>query len=112
MNPVRVVDTSSPPYRDNRRIHRIPIRVVVSRAGRSAVLGQTRDLSLHGVFIATPDPLPVGSVLFCASQWTDSIQNPTCIVMSTPSLSLFAKVTSTLYIAFAGLVTCVTKFLI
>jgi len=51
------------PIAESRRIHRIPVRVVVSGKGRSAPLGQTRDLSLHGAFVATTEPLPEGSVL-------------------------------------------------
>jgi ubiquinone/menaquinone biosynthesis C-methylase UbiE len=41
----------------------VPCRIIVSQAGRSAPLGETRDLSLEGVFIATPSPLPVGAVV-------------------------------------------------
>ncbi|MCA9515461.1 MAG: methyltransferase domain-containing protein [Myxococcales bacterium] len=48
---------------ETRRIHRVPVRLVVSHAGRSAVLGETRDLSQYGFFLATSDPLPTGSVL-------------------------------------------------
>ena len=48
---------------ETRRIHRVPVRLVVSHAGRSAVLGETRDLSQYGFFLAASDPLPTGSVL-------------------------------------------------
>lgn len=48
---------------ETRRIHRVPVRLVVSVAGRSAVLGETRDLSQQGFFVATTEPLPIGSVL-------------------------------------------------
>ncbi|MCC6622315.1 MAG: methyltransferase domain-containing protein [Deltaproteobacteria bacterium] len=51
------------PRPDGRGIHRIPIRLAVSRRGHSAPLGVTRDLSLRGVFIETSAPLPVGTVV-------------------------------------------------
>lgn len=48
---------------DNRSINRLPVRVAVSRKGRSALIGRTRDISLHGVFIETKEPLDVGVIL-------------------------------------------------
>lgn len=48
---------------ENRRIHRVPCRIAVSQEGRSAPLGETRDLSLGGLFVATDQPLPTGSVV-------------------------------------------------
>lgn len=61
-------DLASPPVVgpgvvENRNINRIPVRLVVSQKGQSAPLGHTRDLSLHGMFIETRAPLPVGAVL-------------------------------------------------
>jgi len=55
--------SAAPPRPDGRGIHRIPIRLVVSRRGKSAPLGVTRDLSLRGVFIETQAPLPIGTVV-------------------------------------------------
>jgi ubiquinone/menaquinone biosynthesis C-methylase UbiE len=49
--------------RDNRQIHRLPCRIAVSRVDRSAPLGETRDISLDGLFIATPEALPEGAVV-------------------------------------------------
>lgn len=48
---------------ENRAIHRIPVRLVVSHRGRSAPLGVTRDLSLQGAFIETHHPLEAGTVV-------------------------------------------------
>ncbi|TNF38145.1 MAG: methyltransferase domain-containing protein [Deltaproteobacteria bacterium] len=48
---------------DLRAIHRIPVRLVVSQRGKSAPLGRTRDLSLHGMFIETTAPFAIGAVL-------------------------------------------------
>lgn len=48
---------------DLRAINRIPVRLRVSQQGRSAPLGQTRDLSLNGVFIETDEPFALGTVL-------------------------------------------------
>lgn len=48
---------------DSRTIHRLPIRLAVSAQGRSAPLGTTRDISLHGAFIETSAPLPIGTVV-------------------------------------------------
>lgn len=48
---------------DLRSITRIPVRLRVSQKGRSAPLGQTRDLSLSGVFIETEEPFGLGTVL-------------------------------------------------
>lgn len=46
---------------DKRRIHRVPVRLLVSRGGGAQPLGETRDLSLDGFFVDTERPLPVGS---------------------------------------------------
>ncbi|MFO0750584.1 MAG: PilZ domain-containing protein [Myxococcota bacterium] len=51
------------PRPESRGIHRIPIRLAVSRRGRSAPLGTTRDISLRGAFIETTMPLPIGTVV-------------------------------------------------
>ena len=48
---------------DLRGQHRVPVRLRVSRHGRSAPLGRTRDLSLDGVFVETPEPFEVGAVV-------------------------------------------------
>jgi ubiquinone/menaquinone biosynthesis C-methylase UbiE len=48
---------------ESRQINRIPVRLAVSRKGRSALLGRTRDISLHGAFIETKDPFDVGVML-------------------------------------------------
>ncbi len=48
---------------DNRSINRIPVRLAVSQKGRSAPLGRTRDMSLHGLFIETREPFDVGAVV-------------------------------------------------
>lgn len=55
-----------PPVADrgeNRSINRIPVRLAVSQKGRSAPLGRTRDISLHGIFIETREPFDVGAVV-------------------------------------------------
>lgn len=51
------------PQGDNRSINRLPVRVAVSRKGKSALIGRTRDISLHGVFIETHEPLDLGVVM-------------------------------------------------
>lgn len=48
---------------ENRSINRIPVRLAVSHQGRSAPLGRTRDISLHGLFIETREPFDVGAVV-------------------------------------------------
>ncbi len=48
---------------DSRGINRIPLRLAVSARGVSAPLGQTRDISLQGVFVETSEPFDVGAVL-------------------------------------------------
>ncbi|MFT7582666.1 MAG: hypothetical protein ACI9MR_004348, partial [Myxococcota bacterium] len=55
--------SSDPVRNDNRRIHRIPTRLVVTHTARSAALGESRDISLHGLFIVTEDPFPIGAVI-------------------------------------------------
>jgi ubiquinone/menaquinone biosynthesis C-methylase UbiE len=46
-----------------RSIHRVPVRVLVSDTQRSAPLGDTRDISLDGLFLATEAPWREGDVL-------------------------------------------------
>ncbi len=48
---------------DQRRIHRVDVRLLVSQGGGSRPLGETRDLSLDGFFLDTDRPLPEGSRL-------------------------------------------------
>ncbi len=48
---------------ENRGINRIPVRLAVTRKGRSALLGRTRDISLHGAFIETRETFSVGTLL-------------------------------------------------
>lgn len=48
---------------DNRTINRLPVRVAVSRKGKSAPIGRTRDISLQGVFVETREPMDIGVVL-------------------------------------------------
>jgi ubiquinone/menaquinone biosynthesis C-methylase UbiE/dienelactone hydrolase len=49
--------------RDHRAVHRVPCRIAVTAQGRGAPLGETRDLSLAGAFIATRTPLQRGLVV-------------------------------------------------
>lgn len=53
----------APRRNDSRGINRIPVRLAVSARGVSAPVGQTRDISLQGVFVETTDPFEVGAVL-------------------------------------------------
>lgn len=48
---------------EQRSINRIPVRLAVSHKGRSALLGRTRDISLHGLFIETREPFDAGVVV-------------------------------------------------
>lgn len=61
--------TPSPPSAlDSRQLSRVPCQIVVSSTDRSASIGEIRNLSLDGLYIATGQPLPQGSVLniaFC-----------------------------------------------
>ncbi len=59
---------------DSRAITRIPVRLMVSAKGTSAILGRTRDLSLKGVFIDTPEPFDVGTVIPLLIELTDQEQ--------------------------------------
>lgn len=59
----RTGDFSTLERPENRSINRIPVRLVVSQKGRSAPLGHTRDISLHGLFIETREPFEVGAVV-------------------------------------------------
>lgn len=51
------------PPPDARSLHRIPVRLVVSNTESSAPLGRTRDISLMGLYLETPRPFPVGTVV-------------------------------------------------
>lgn len=48
---------------ENREVHRVPVRLLVSSGAGSVALGQTRDLSLEGFFLAMDRPPPPGSEL-------------------------------------------------
>ncbi len=48
---------------DARTLPRLPVRLAVSARGVSAVLGRTRDISLHGLYLETHQPFEVGTVL-------------------------------------------------
>ncbi|MBN1947718.1 MAG: PilZ domain-containing protein [Bradymonadales bacterium] len=48
---------------ERRGLLRVPSRIVVTQTGKSHLLGEIRNLSLSGVFIASNDPLPEGSNL-------------------------------------------------
>lgn len=53
---------SSPQATDRRIQHRLPIRgIALVRAKGSAMLGDTVDISEHGVCLTLPQPLEVGS---------------------------------------------------
>lgn len=58
-----LVSASAKGRKEHRSIDRIPVRLAVSRRGRSAVIGRTRDLSLHGMFIETREPFEPGTVV-------------------------------------------------
>ena len=48
---------------ESRSLHRLRVRLQVAGAGRSAVLGHTRDISLRGMFLETEAPFEIGSVV-------------------------------------------------
>ena len=48
---------------EHREVHRVPVRLLVSSGAGSVALGQTRDLSLEGFFLAMDRPPPPGSEL-------------------------------------------------
>lgn len=56
-------DSANAEREEQRSINRIPVRLAVSQKGRSALLGRTRDISLHGLFIETREPFDVGLVV-------------------------------------------------
>ena len=55
--------SASPLTNDKRAIHRVPCRLAVSSADRSANIGTAVDISLDGLFILTEKPLPKGTLL-------------------------------------------------
>ncbi len=51
------------PPAENREVHRVPVRLLVSSGAGSVALGETRDLSLEGFYLAMDSPPPPGSEL-------------------------------------------------
>ena len=72
---------------DARQLNRVSCRIVVSNALRSAPLGEIQNISLDGLFIATADALPQGSVLglaFALGDGSPEIKAEAEIVHRTP----------------------------
>ena len=72
--------TSATQTADNRTAVRLPCRIAVAKGGETASIGTITDISLEGIFVATPHPMQVGAVL------------PLCITLSDQTLRPTAEV--------------------
>ena len=68
---------------EQRSILRLPCAIPVARGGHTASIGEISNISLDGMFIATPNPLPHGSVVPLAFKLGNSDVCPSVEVVRT-----------------------------
>ena len=72
--------TSATQASDNRSAVRLPCKIAVAKGGETASIGTVTDISLEGIFVATPNPMQVGAVLPLCLALGDQTVRPTAEV--------------------------------